>query len=364
MSSEPIHTIEPQPGNRARTLAGVVFAAAIATGPVVSGLTLSRWCSELPAWTVDVALEGTWTGEAEQVFTETSPIATGFREQFNDLRARFGLLDSELATSAPGGWMFLRHDFDEAHRERYDAARSHRIERLVQYRTRARAAGVDLVVLPVPDKSIVYPEIAEPRAFHAAQYAAMLEELASAGLSAVDLLAEFRRLRADEPTAQVYFRGDTHWTNRGCITAALAVGSSIEPRRDGTFEAWTMEFTATKDLVESLALPPTSPMRRDLLDRDRHLNLSRVDDRDAIRPVETEDPSAAVILCGDSFGEGLIHPLAGALGRTLDARFVRAGEGMFSGLLAALDAIEARDAAARTIVWTFVQRSYAAPWAR
>ncbi len=129
------------------------------------------------------------------------------------------------------GWIFLRDriDVDSSDEERRVII-SRRILQVVA--RRLRQVGSELIVLPIPRKSVVYREMLprgeDPRPH---LYGELQEQLAEAGVRAVDLLTPYRA-RGNE----VLFRKiDSHWNSRGMTLAAEALakemGSYVPPDR-------------------------------------------------------------------------------------------------------------------------------------
>ena len=129
------------------------------------------------------------------------------------------------------GWIFLRDRIDvDAGDEERRVILSARILRAVA--RRLRQAGSELIVLPIPRKSVVYREMLprgeDPRPH---LYGELLRELSENGVRAVDLMTPYRARRKE-----VLFRKvDSHWNSLGMTIAAEALakemGASLPPDR-------------------------------------------------------------------------------------------------------------------------------------
>jgi hypothetical protein len=241
---------------------------------------------------------------------------------------------------------------------------------ILDFHRELREVGVELVIVPVPPKSIIYPEKlpsstgldAEPPPrldiYHQAFYALLREN----GVKVLDLTPLFLSNRA-HTNGPVYCLQDTHWSGIATVLAAEQV--AIDVRSRPWFEAvpkatiqdeWrTVEITG--DLWRALD-EPTSPKES--------LSLRFV------RPVES-DPSSPVVVLGDSHtlvfhaggdmhaeGAGFADQLALELGFPVDLVGVRGSGATAARINLLRRAQQAPDywANKKLVIWCFAAREF------
>jgi hypothetical protein len=141
------------------------------------------------------------------------------------------------------------------------------VRAIIEYRDRLQERGIELLVVPVPEKSSVYPDLltrrANPQTFRSPTEE-FLEKLRQAGVEVVDLFALFRQARssADRPTTEgaYYLTCDTHWTPDGARLAAGAVADRIRQR--GWLPKFPRKYQVNRvgvrrrgDVVEMMQVP-------------------------------------------------------------------------------------------------------------
>jgi hypothetical protein len=109
------------------------------------------------------------------------------------------------------------------------------IAAIVHFRDQLAARGIQLVVMPVPNKDSVYPDRLTARAepLHsllAPRTREFLRKLRAAQVEVVDLFEEFERMRRQASDSQVplYLAQDTHWTPAGVDLAAKAAARRLK----------------------------------------------------------------------------------------------------------------------------------------
>ena len=234
-------------------------------------------------------------------------------------------------------------------------------------------ADVELLLVPVPPKSIIYPDrvaadlgvpIPVPRLDSALE--AVYARLRDRGVNVLDLTDRFIRDRF-HPEGPLYCRQDSRWSGTGCVVAAHAIAEVVTQR------PWA-------DLLES---PPVEPrwyvttIRGDLGRRPdaappapeelRLRGIVRATERGAA-PVEP-DAASPVALMGDSHtlifhaggayharGAGLADQLAFALGAPVALASADAAASAESNPLAldrrALPPLNGK----RLVIWCFAAR--------
>lgn len=209
---------------------------------------------------------------------------------------------------------------------------------IVDFHAQLEAAGVELLVVPVPPKSVVYADRLSPGLDvpapvprldpdHRAFYARLRDE----GVEVLDLTDGFLADRG-HPEGPVYCRRDTHWSGVGCVLAGREIAAAVRARpwfRDpggGAYETRWRDAEITGDLTHELAEKP--PAER--------LRLREVRRADAPWGTSTADPDSPIVLLGDSHnlvfhaggdmhaaGAGLPEQLAFELGMPVDPVAVR-----------------------------------------
>ena len=106
-------------------------------------------------------------------------------------------------------------------------------DRLSAAAARLRESGIELVVVPVPPKAIVYPDrlapaldVPIPVRRLDADLQAVYADLRERGVRVVDLTAAFIRDRFHHE-GPLYCRGDAHWSGVGCVLAAEIIGAAV-----------------------------------------------------------------------------------------------------------------------------------------
>jgi len=252
------------------------------------------------------------------------------------------------------------------------------VDCIADLRDQLAARGIELLVVPVPPKSMLVPErlsrwTRDLSAIHQPDIERFQSLLQARGVRALDLRALLDTLKS--ATESCYLARDTHWTPRAMAEVARRLGVEIStilglsadvsvpvPSRLETVRA-------RGDLVEMLRLP-------------RGREVFPAMEVELERPLElpeggVSDPAAPVLLIGDSFtrafsdpalglgeGAGLGEQLAAHLHQSLDvialagggARAVREALARRSSLAADQGGLAGK----RLVVWEFALRDLGA----
>lgn len=180
---------------------------------------------------------------------------------------------------------------------------------ILDFHAQLAALDVELVLVPVPPKALVYPDFiseAVPLTDHRADihHQIFYERLRAEGVRVLDLTDRFKR--GDHPEyGPLYCRQDSHWSGAGCIVAAELIAEMIRPMlkelAPRSFDVRKEELEIRGDLWHMLGEP------------------ERPRERIALRVVEQAEPTpdSPVLLIGDS------HTLVFHAGGDMHAR--RAG---------------------------------------
>ena len=195
------------------------------------------------------------------------------------------------------GYLFFTDDFsyvvnpgfmrsDKMHKRALSGVQPNPIEAIVDFRDQLAARGIELILLPVPVKPMMYADKlgGDITPVNNPDYAEFLRQLAELDINVVDITSELAALRGSG--VETYLKTDTHWTPEAMHLAATLVAeaiggapSGIEPNR---------EVTALGDIAIML----------------------RLDEPEALFPLETvsvhevdstPNSDARVLLLGDSF---------------------------------------------------------------
>jgi hypothetical protein len=106
---------------------------------------------------------------------------------------------------------------------------------IMSFRDQLAKRGIRLLVVPVPNKASVYPDMLTRRARHTEEpvnYKTLeiISLLRQAGIEVVDLFAVFKEARVSLPlndNTSYYLPQDTHWSHEGMRLAAKTVGQKI-----------------------------------------------------------------------------------------------------------------------------------------
>ena len=157
---------------------------------------------------------------------------------------------------------------------------------------RLRRDGIELVVVPVPPKGIIYPDRLAPELDVPipvrrldATLQAVYGDLQARGVRLVDLTPAFIRDRFHHE-GPLYCRQDSHWSGVGCVVAAETIGATVRE---------LVEVGAAATQPYGLAWF-TTPIRGDLWQR-----LPETPPREEIRArglIAPEDPLLAPVAPG------------------------------------------------------------------
>jgi alginate O-acetyltransferase complex protein AlgJ len=288
------------------------------------------------------------------------------------------------------GWLFFDKELHHVGTGKFwgdEAAKASRATRsdqadplpaIVDFKAQMDKARIEIILVPVPPKAVVYPEMVcrkiaaardgPPRldVWHQAFYDLLRKE----GITVVDLTAELMAHRLDA-SGPAYCRQDTHWSGVGCVLAAKRIAALVKDRpwlKDIPRLHVTSEW-ATVDLNGDLwqALPGDRPPREKLA-----LRFVATKANGRLRPVEP-DPASPIILLGDSHslifhagedmqakGAGLADQLALELGLAVDVIAVR-GSGATAARVNLLRQVRA-DAdylkRKKLVIWCFGAREF------
>ena len=311
-----------------------------------------------------------------------------FRASVSEVVAESERRDALVVVGLDGGLFLapeLRHlsvgDFWGARAELVSRARSGAepdpLPAILDFKQQLDAIGVELLVVPVPPKGVIYPEkitatveipIPVPRldAAHQAFYA-LLRELS---IDVLDLTVGFLDDRF-HPEGALYCRQDSHWSGVGCMLAGQRIAAAVRSREwyDGAPRAEYVPQWYTASIRGDLyrELEPTTTPREEL--RLRGVVTTEAGRSQAVSP----DPESPIVLLGDSHnlvfhagddmhttGAGLADQLAFELGFPVDLVAVR-GAGATPARVNLLRRAQRNPAywdGKRLVIWCFAAREF------
>jgi hypothetical protein len=275
--------------------------------------------------------------EYEQNLEKTSLVVKQLRPWMQYLEWRLLADAGENAVLGRHGWLFYRPSV------RYVIERPARapegdfvdpVAAIQSFRDQLDARGIRLLLVPVPNKESVYPEMVAARANHAGvivcdETRRLLDELKHRGIEYVDLFEAFGRAKQQEKSSapiRLYLARDSHWSPEGAQLAAGAVARRALKGGGlalGHYAYTERSLTALRhgDLVAMLQVPQI----------ERALEPETLTCRQVIHQdtgaLYRDSPESEVLILGDSFlriyekdepgAAGLIAHLARELGQPL-----------------------------------------------
>ncbi len=258
---------------------------------------------------------------------------------------------NQIAVVGKGGFLFLARELRHVGVGKFWGAEAKRVSKatnpasadplpaILDFKKQLDKAGIELLVVPVPPKVIVYPDLLSaklvagkggpPRLDTAHQaFYALLRKQGVKVLDVTEGLTALRGSKAGEP----YCRGDSHWSGAGCELAARRIAAEIKDR------PWLKGVPRLKLVGERKRVTVEGDLarsREEDLDRSEALALRFVGVKGEGTPV-APDRRSPVVLLGDSHnlifhsggdmlakGAGLPDQLALELGFAVDLVGVR-----------------------------------------
>jgi alginate O-acetyltransferase complex protein AlgJ len=251
--------------------------------------------------------------------------AAGKRDIRADFAAKVDAADKTGASGIAGkdGWLFFVPELrylsagpfwgdNAAKVSRGPAGKMDPLPAILDYKKQLEAQGVDLLVVPVPAKAAIYPDMildgvtADPA--HRVDQAEgdFVKLLNDSGVHALDLTPAYLQYRIDHPDRPLYSKTDTHWSGAGLDVAADLIAAEIKKESwysgitPQAFTTSPLQVSAKGDIVDLLKTPAPGP---------ENFNLTK--------PVTSSgapvapDPASPVLLLGDS--HTLVYSVGGDL---------------------------------------------------
>jgi alginate O-acetyltransferase complex protein AlgJ len=186
--------------------------------------------------------------------------AVRFSDFKSDLAAKVDAANAANASVVAGqdGWLFfapeLRHlslgtfwgDAAKAVSRASNPTRADPLPAILDFKEQLKKAGIDLLLVPVPAKAAIYPEMIDPGTTNSATArldasdAEFIGVLKQNGVNVIDLAPEFLQFRKDHPEMPLYSKQDTHWSGYGIGLASDLVAAQVQK------ESWYAGIPKTK----------------------------------------------------------------------------------------------------------------------
>ena len=281
-------------------------------------------------------------------------------------------LGNEKVIIGKNGWLFFSGDYDylinsgflrpeKLHKRRLAGVQPDPVTAIEDFNRQLRQRGIRLILMPVPSKPVIYPDMLGSRTAGPCQnssWSGFLQRMKAADIPVIDLAPEFAGMRklGGEP----YLKTDTHWTPEGMKLAARRLVSVLSGKSQPQ-NLKTIPLTSTGDTAAMLKIPD--------------VNVFFPKETVKLTPVpKNGDRTSDILLLGDSFtniyslpamnwGEhsGLAETLSAELGRPVDV-LVRNDAGAYaSRQLLALELKRGNDRlrGKKFVVWEFAMRELA-----
>lgn len=213
-------------------------------------------------------LDDVYWSEWTDYFADTFPLREAAIRA--NLRIDQSIFDTSASTVVQGdeGWLYL----DESFTRLCDATLTptQAVDRLVEVVDGWTADGTPVVVTVTPNKLTIYPEYLDEDARERAECTdeAVAELRAAFDASGVDWFTPlWDDLAAAKTGGAVYFRKDTHWTDRGAMIGleAMVDGVGGDWTADAVVGVGTVDWEG--DLTRLTGIPSTEPTERLAVER-------------------------------------------------------------------------------------------------
>jgi hypothetical protein len=245
---------------------------------------------------------------------------------------------------------------------------------IVDFKEQLAARGIDLLVVPMPAKATIYPEMAtsrtikNPTDLHA-NTRRLMGELQASGVEVMDLYSLYLRARAGHDTtggtAALYLKRDTHYSGRGVYLAAQAIAARVRRYPWWADSLATAVYTLKDTLVErygDIGEMTQLPRNRELFPAETTL-CRQVLEAESGKPYRNKK-DARVLFLGDSYARiyqtdapksaGIVALLAHELKMPFDAIINNGGASTLvrTELVKKPEKLEGK----KLVIWEFCER--------
>jgi hypothetical protein len=241
---------------------------------------------------------------------------TANQQKFSDEIGRKFQTSEKLGTGAVAGedgWLFLTADLRFLSVGKFwgeDAMKVSRaskhgsadpIPAILDFQAQLKQRGIELLLVPVPPKAVVYPEKIIPGYGGGTDDPApylhrFYEELRRDGVEVLDLAPLFSKSRENE-RGPLFCKTDTHWSGIGCVMAAQAIAEKVREKlpldfRTDSYAADWQRIEFSGDLVKLLPAGTPKPASESI-------DVRKIKDKATGGSVQP-DIDSPVLLLGDS----------------------------------------------------------------
>jgi alginate O-acetyltransferase complex protein AlgJ len=249
---------------------------------------------------------------------------------------------------------------------------------ILDFKAQLDKAGIELLIVPVPPKVVVYPDktaagigegAGEPPPRLDTAHQAFYRLLKDKGVAVLDLTDELMARRVDAANGTAYCMGDSHWSGQGCVIAAKGIAAALRDR------PWMAGIAKREMAAENKTIEMRGDLWQALVGRKgpvEKLTLRFVTDKGTQQAV-APDRGSPIVLMGDSHnlvfhaggdmhaaGAGLPDQLAMELGFPVDLVAVR-GSGATPARINLMRAARADGnylVGKKVVIWCFSAREF------
>jgi hypothetical protein len=245
----------------------------------------------------------------EHSLEDASVLARAVRPWFQFIQFAWLRDGGEKVLVGRDGWLFYKPGSDDLLARHPPTGRTNQdpVAAMVAWRDALASRGIQLLVVPVPNKESIYPDRLTRRAMPPPGVLSpstrdLFTRLQTAGVDYVDLFAVFHAARANGADAgePFYLVQDSHWSPAGLKLAAGAVARHVVER--GWIQEGTRDYEEEPSPIQRLG-DMVLMLRSRTLERNavpEHVRCSRIVDSQTRQPCR-DDPQSEVLVLGDSF---------------------------------------------------------------
>ena len=171
----------------------------------------------------------------EHHLEDTSVVARALRPLFQFVQFAWLHDGGEKALVGRDGWLFYKPGCDDLVERHSGPATNDPVVAIVAWRDALAARGIQLLVLPAPNKESIYPDhltrrMAPGKVMMSPTTRDLFSRLRSANVECVDLSAVFAEARTNAALAgraPLYLAQDSHWSPAGAALAARTVARRL-----------------------------------------------------------------------------------------------------------------------------------------
>ncbi len=244
----------------------------------------------------------------ESEIEDNSVVAEAARPWYQLLSTRLARQGNAKAVIGKDGWLFHRPGVDFVINSGSDFHRElGPLPAIIAFQETLKAQGVDLLMLPVPDKASIYPEYLSRRYDtglgpavnpYTSDFFRLLQESGVQVFDPAALLWREKKAQAsDGGNAELlYMPQDTHWSPRGMklvaqsLAEAIRTGGWISGAPEKAYDVRPVEVTRLGDIYDMLNLPEKGRAFEPL-----SITMEEVLD------TQTGSTDSPIVLLGDSF---------------------------------------------------------------